>query len=232
MEAYSGVVSALRVQGELTKERRKILTDLSNVLNITPERHKTEVRRAINDELLGTVTKRYSNNHFSNLCLHSNSHILIHRLTGSLCETEWAREGRRIIPLLRRALPLTAFTSAADSAQAEAENHNQTLKPPMKTKTPKRKTITGNRGLMAPLPSSLKDIVHNGEVNPPSFATPIRPKGKDHEGDVIMLPSGMAVRFKEEPLVAHPDPTNATPSKARRKRKSSSIPDDEGMGLG
>ncbi|TRY67763.1 hypothetical protein TCAL_16926 [Tigriopus californicus] len=209
LEAYSGVVSALRVQGELTKERRKILADLSNVLNITPERHKTEVRRAINDELLGTVTKR---------------------LTGSLCETEWAREGRRIIPLLRRALPLTAFTSAADSAQVEAENHNQSLKPPLKTKTAKRKTATGNRGLMAPPPPLLKDIIQNGEVNPPSFATPIRPKGKDHEGDVIMLPSGMAVRFKEEPLVAHPDPNNATPSKVRRKRKGPSIPEDEARG--
>ena len=48
----------MRAQGDLTKERRKVLSDLSGILNIAPERHKTEVRRAINDELLATVSKR------------------------------------------------------------------------------------------------------------------------------------------------------------------------------
>lgn len=57
LEAFSGVVSALRAQGELTKERRKVLNDLSNVLNISVERQKTEIRRAVNDEFLATVAK-------------------------------------------------------------------------------------------------------------------------------------------------------------------------------
>ena len=55
LEAYSSVVSALRAQGELTKERRKIMNDLSNILNISIERHKAEIRRAINDEQLNTI---------------------------------------------------------------------------------------------------------------------------------------------------------------------------------
>jgi hypothetical protein len=55
LEAYSSCVSALRAQGELNKERRKVLCDLASMLNITPERHKTEVRRAVNDEILTTV---------------------------------------------------------------------------------------------------------------------------------------------------------------------------------
>ena len=57
LAAYSGVVSALRAQGDLTKERRKTLTDLSSVLNISVERHKTEIRRALNDETLATVAR-------------------------------------------------------------------------------------------------------------------------------------------------------------------------------
>ena len=58
LEAYGSVVSAFRAQGDLTKERRKVLQDLSNVLNVAPERHKTEVRRAVNDELLATISQR------------------------------------------------------------------------------------------------------------------------------------------------------------------------------
>ena len=53
------MVSALRAQGELTKERRKVMNDLSNILNIPIERHKAEIRRAINDELLNTIAARY-----------------------------------------------------------------------------------------------------------------------------------------------------------------------------
>ena len=49
------MVGALRAQGELTKERRKIMNDLSNILNISIERHKAEIRRAINDEQLNTI---------------------------------------------------------------------------------------------------------------------------------------------------------------------------------
>ena len=58
LEAYSSVLSALRAQGELTKERRKVMNDLSNVLNIPIERHKAEVRRVINEELLNTIAAR------------------------------------------------------------------------------------------------------------------------------------------------------------------------------
>ncbi len=55
LEAYSSCVSALRAQGELNNQRRKILSDLASMFNITPERHKTEIRRAVNDEILATV---------------------------------------------------------------------------------------------------------------------------------------------------------------------------------
>lgn len=60
LEAYSKVVTALRAQGELTKERRKVLNDLGNILNIPVDRHKAEIRRAVNDELLNTIALRYT----------------------------------------------------------------------------------------------------------------------------------------------------------------------------
>lgn len=55
LEAYSQLVSALRAQGPLNSDKRKLLKDTSSLLNITQERHKAEVRRAINDEKLSTI---------------------------------------------------------------------------------------------------------------------------------------------------------------------------------
>jgi len=57
LEAYGAVVSALRAQGDLTKERRKVLVDLGNLLNVQVDRHKAEIRRALNDETLATVAR-------------------------------------------------------------------------------------------------------------------------------------------------------------------------------
>lgn len=55
LEAYSHLVSALRAQGPLNSDKRKLLKDTGSLLNITQERHKAEVRRAINDEKLNTI---------------------------------------------------------------------------------------------------------------------------------------------------------------------------------
>jgi hypothetical protein len=48
----------LRAQGELNKDRRKLLEDLSALMKISPERHKAEIRRAVNDEKLGCIANR------------------------------------------------------------------------------------------------------------------------------------------------------------------------------
>lgn len=55
LEAYSHLVSALRAQGPLNQDKRKLLKETSIALNITQERHKAEVRRAISDEKLNTI---------------------------------------------------------------------------------------------------------------------------------------------------------------------------------
>lgn len=51
-------MSTLRAQGELNKDRRKLLEDLSVLMKISPERHKAEIRRAVNDEKLGCIAER------------------------------------------------------------------------------------------------------------------------------------------------------------------------------
>lgn len=55
LEAYSQLVSALRAQGSLNTDKRRLLKDTGSLLHINEERHKAEVRRAINDEKLNTI---------------------------------------------------------------------------------------------------------------------------------------------------------------------------------
>lgn len=55
LEAYASLVSALRAQGSLNQVKRKILKETSIILNISNDRHKAEVRRAISDERLQTI---------------------------------------------------------------------------------------------------------------------------------------------------------------------------------
>lgn len=55
LEAYSHLVSALRAQGPLNSDKRKLLKDTGCLLNITQDRHKAEIRRAISDEKLSTI---------------------------------------------------------------------------------------------------------------------------------------------------------------------------------
>ena len=52
------MIDAFRAGGVLTEEKKSILESIRKILNISEERHKAEVRRAVNDELLATVNKR------------------------------------------------------------------------------------------------------------------------------------------------------------------------------
>lgn len=55
LEAYSTLVSALRAQGSLNQEKRRLLKETCTALNISTDRHKAEIRRAISDERLNTI---------------------------------------------------------------------------------------------------------------------------------------------------------------------------------
>ncbi|XP_030837330.1 uncharacterized protein LOC115922508 [Strongylocentrotus purpuratus] len=58
LEAYSSVISAFRAQGDLTPEKKSLLRSVASTLSISTERHKAEVRRAVNDEKLTTIAER------------------------------------------------------------------------------------------------------------------------------------------------------------------------------
>jgi len=82
LEAYSIVVSTFRAQGNLNSKKIQILKDLETVLRISTDRHKAELRRAVNDEKLYTIAKRLSH--------------------GECVTSEWLQQSRRMIPLLPR----------------------------------------------------------------------------------------------------------------------------------
>uniref|UniRef100_A0A670HQ01 BRCA2-interacting transcriptional repressor EMSY n=1 Tax=Podarcis muralis TaxID=64176 RepID=A0A670HQ01_PODMU len=112
LEAYAGVISALRAQGDLTKEKKDILGELSKVLSISTERHRAEVRRAVNDERLTTIA---------------------HNMSGPNSSSEWSIEGRRLVPLMPRLVPQTAFTVTANAVANAALQHNAALPSPAET---------------------------------------------------------------------------------------------------
>ena len=82
----------------------------------------------------------------------------MHSLFGPNTESEWVREGRRIIPLLKRGRPITGFTPTADAHKQEIEKRNRLMLPPLKTKAPKRKVLSQAKGLMPP-PPPIKDLI-------------------------------------------------------------------------
>ncbi|XP_020718355.1 BRCA2-interacting transcriptional repressor EMSY isoform X5 [Bombus terrestris] len=94
LEAYGNMVSVLRAQGPFTSEKHKLLQELAKVLHISNERHRAEVRRAVNDEKLATIAEQ---------------------LSGPNTGTDWTIEGRRAIPLLPRLKARSAFTTLANS---------------------------------------------------------------------------------------------------------------------
>nr|XP_045001190.1 BRCA2-interacting transcriptional repressor EMSY isoform X8 [Jaculus jaculus] len=112
LEAYAGVISALRAQGDLTKEKKDLLGELSKVLSISTERHRAEVRRAVNDERLTTIA---------------------HNMSGPNSSSEWSIEGRRLVPLMPRLVPQTAFTVTANAVANAAIQHNAALPVPAET---------------------------------------------------------------------------------------------------
>lgn len=52
------MVSVLRAQGPFTHEKRKLLEELAGVLHISNERHRAEIRRAVNDDRLTNVAEQ------------------------------------------------------------------------------------------------------------------------------------------------------------------------------
>ena len=58
---------------------------------------------------------------------------------GTHSEHEWAREGRRIIPLIKRANAITSLTELVNRSKADIQSMNKLLPLPIHTKTVSRR---------------------------------------------------------------------------------------------
>ncbi|XP_052422541.1 BRCA2-interacting transcriptional repressor EMSY [Carassius gibelio] len=193
LEAYAGVISALRAQGDLTKDKKDLLGELTRVLSISTERHRAEVRRAVNDERLTTIA---------------------YHMSGPNSSSEWAIEGRRLVPLMPRLVPQTAFTVMAN-AMANATAHQ-------------------NASLLLPADTANKEVVvcysyTSTTSTPPSASAPSSysaaaavksPRPASPASNVVLLPSGSTVYVKS---VSCSD-EDEKPRKRRRTNSSSSSP--------
>ncbi|KAM4046361.1 BRCA2-interacting transcriptional repressor EMSY isoform 4-T4 [Anomaloglossus baeobatrachus] len=191
LEAYAGVISALRAQGDLSKEKKELLGELSKVLSISTERHRAEVRRAVNDERLTTIA---------------------HNMSGPNSSSEWSIEGRRLIPLMPRLVPQTAFTAAANAIANSAGQHNSALPDPAETGNKEvvvcySYTSTTSTPTSTPVPSG-------------SVATVKSPRPASPASNVVVLPSGSTVYVKS----VNCSDDDEKPRKRRRTNSSSSSP--------
>ncbi|XP_022248165.1 BRCA2-interacting transcriptional repressor EMSY-like isoform X2 [Limulus polyphemus] len=189
LEAYASIVSAFRAQGELTKEKKKMLHDLSSSLSISLERHRAEIRRAVNDERLNTIADR---------------------MAGPNTAAEWAIEGRRLIPLLPRLVPQTAFTAIANNAANIQAAKNAALMPP--SATGKKETSSPpTSGMSSPLstpstPTHVVRSVQSGQKSSSPAST---------NNNVMVFPSGMPIHVKGE--------GNEEEVNIRKRKRSSSL---------
>ncbi|KAK3095595.1 hypothetical protein FSP39_016479 [Pinctada imbricata] len=157
LEAYCSIISAYRAQGDLTKDKKKILQDLQQSLSISTERHRAEVRRAVNDEKLSTIA---------------------YHMSGPNTDSEWMIEGRRLIPLMPRLVPQTAFTVTANQVANMQAERNASMPSP---------SLTANKDLNSMASSPTTPV--SGTVT--KLTRPASPNS-----NVVVLPSGMSIHIK------------------------------------
>uniref|UniRef100_A0A674CCW0 BRCA2-interacting transcriptional repressor EMSY n=1 Tax=Salmo trutta TaxID=8032 RepID=A0A674CCW0_SALTR len=190
LEAYAGVISALRAQGDLTKDKKDLLGELTKVLSISTERHRAEVRRAVNDERLTTIA---------------------YHMSGPNSSSEWSIEGRRLVPLMPRLVPQTAFTVTANAVASATANQNASLLLPAET---------GNKEVVVcysyTSTTSTSATVPSGSA----AATVKSPRPASPASNMVVLPSGSTVYVKS---VSCSD-EDEKPRKRRRTNSSSSSP--------
>uniref|UniRef100_A0A668V718 BRCA2-interacting transcriptional repressor EMSY n=1 Tax=Oreochromis aureus TaxID=47969 RepID=A0A668V718_OREAU len=192
LEAYAGVISALRAQGDLTKDKKDLLGELTKILGISTERHRAEVRRAVNDERLTTIA---------------------YHMSGPNSSSEWSIEGRRLVPLMPRLVPQTAFTVTANAVASATANQNASLLLPAET---------GNKEVVVcySYTSTTCTSTSATATSGPIGATVKSPRPPSPSSNVVVLPSGSTVYVKS---VSCSD-EDEKPRKRRRTNSSSSSP--------
>ncbi|XP_055082907.1 BRCA2-interacting transcriptional repressor EMSY isoform X2 [Periophthalmus magnuspinnatus] len=192
LEAYAGVISALRAQGDLTKDKKDLLGELTKILGISTERHRAEVRRAVNDERLTTIA---------------------YHMSGPNSSSEWSIEGRRLVPLMPRLVPQTAFTVSANAVASAAANQNASLLLPAQTGN---KEVVVCYSYTSTTGTSSCATAPGGVIG----ATVKSPRPPSPSSNVVVLPSGSTVYVKS---VSCSD-EEEKPRKRRRTNSSSSPP--------
>ncbi|XP_019960682.1 BRCA2-interacting transcriptional repressor EMSY isoform X3 [Paralichthys olivaceus] len=192
LEAYAGVISALRAQGDLTKEKKDLLGELTKILGISTERHRAEVRRAVNDERLTTIA---------------------YHMSGPNSSSEWSIEGRRLVPLLPRLVPQTAFTVTANAVASATANQNASLLLPAETGN---KEVVVCYSYTSTTCTSTSATSTSGAMG----VTVKSPRPPSPSSNVVVLPSGSTVYVKS---VSCSD-EDEKPRKRRRTNSSSSSP--------
>ncbi|KAG7483626.1 hypothetical protein MATL_G00040350 [Megalops atlanticus] len=193
LEAYAGVISALRAQGDLTKDKKDLLGELTKVLSISTERHRAEVRRAVNDERLTTIA---------------------YHMSGPNSSSEWSIEGRRLVPLMPRLVPQTAFTVTANAVASATAHQNASLLLPAET---------GNKEVVVCYSYTSTTSTPTSATAPSGSAAAAAvksPRPASPASNVVVLPSGSTVYVKS---VSCSD-EDEKPRKRRRTNSSSSSP--------
>ncbi|XP_068600585.1 BRCA2-interacting transcriptional repressor EMSY [Brachionichthys hirsutus] len=192
LEAYAGVVSALRAQGDLTRDKKDLLAELTKLLGISTERHRAEVRRAVNDERLATIA-----------C----------HMSGPNSSSEWSIEGRRLVPLMPRLVPQTAFTVTANAVATATANQNASLLLPAET---------GNKEVVVCYSYTSTTCTSTGATaTSGAFGATVKsPRPPSPSSNVVVLPSGSTVYVKS---VSCSD-EDEKPRKRRRTNSSSASP--------
>uniref|UniRef100_A0A0X3P2P7 ENT domain-containing protein n=1 Tax=Schistocephalus solidus TaxID=70667 RepID=A0A0X3P2P7_SCHSO len=158
LEAYAKIVTVFRAQGPLTGEKRKTLQDLQRLLSIASDRHKAEVRRALNDEELATICE--------SIC-------------GKEADDAWILEGKRIAPLLDRGIPQTAFLPRANLASAKWAEFNSKLPRPFDTtdkeeepgrdtdwiRSDERRSPTTGENIASPVPEAAMEVTCEADTS-------------------------------------------------------------------
>ncbi|XP_056140980.1 BRCA2-interacting transcriptional repressor EMSY [Lampris incognitus] len=192
LEAYAGVISALRAQGDLSKDKKDLLGELTKILGISTERHRAEVRRAVNDERLTTIA---------------------YHMSGPNSASEWSIEGRRLVPLMPRLVPQTAFTVTANAVANATATQNASLLLPAETGN---KEVVVCYSYTSTTCTSTSATASSGTLG----AAVKSPRPPSPASNVVVLPSGSTVYVKS---VSCSD-EDEKPRKRRRTNSSSSSP--------
>lgn len=108
--------------------------------SISTERHRAEVRRAVNDERLNTIAYQSVDRCMQLTCARCSGRncnfeqMHFHfSMSGPNSSSEWSIEGRRLVPLMPRLVPQTAFTVTANAVANATAHQNASLPVPAET---------------------------------------------------------------------------------------------------